>query len=183
MLGALGNSTLRRAIADSRGRLYRMAMAWCGDEMLADDLAQEALTAAIEHCHKLRDRNRMDAWLFTILHNCWNRHLRRRKLTQEFTDEIPSQAQGPLSDCVCDEIAQQVRRVVASLPPEQREVISLVELEGLSYCEVSQVLNIPIGTVMSRLHRARKALVARFDAAGDSGMSELRRVTSIHRVK
>ena len=60
---------------------------------------------------------------------------------------------------------RRVRQAVASLPVEQRQVIALVDLEEFSYCEVAQVLNIPIGTVMSRLHRARKNLLTRLETA------------------
>ena len=63
------------------------------------------------------------------------------------------------------EIVERVRRAVASLPVEQRQVLSLIDLEEFSYCDVAQVLNIPIGTVMSRLHRARKNLLARLEPA------------------
>ena len=180
VLSSLTNAPLKRAIADSRERLYRVALAWCGDQMLADDLAQEALAAALEHCHKLRDSERMNAWLFAILHNCWNRHLRRRRPTQEFTDEFPAQEPGPYGDCVSLEAVQLVRSVVASLPVEQRQVISLVELEGLSYCEVARALDIPIGTVMSRLYRARKALVSRFN---ERRQAASRPSAQLHRVK
>ena len=72
---------------------------------------------------------------------------------------------GPCNSCQELELVTQVRMAVASLPKEQRQVISLVDLGGLTYCEVSEALEIPIGTVMSRLHRARKELLSRIDEA------------------
>ena len=155
---------LKRRIADSRERLYRVALAWCGDEMLADDLVQETMTSGIVNRRQLRDEKRLFAWLYSILNNNWRRHLRSRKVHEELDEQLATDAAGPLGNCRELEIVCRVRQAVASLPVEQRQVIALVDLEEFSYCDVAQVLNIPIGTVMSRLHRARKNLLARLEA-------------------
>ena len=152
---------LKNRIADARTRLYRVALAWCGDAMLADDLVQETIESGISHHRQLRDDKRLFAWLYSILHNHWHRYLRRDRSHAEWQDGICCEDVGPQCHCLELEIVDRVRRVVASLPVEQREVISLVDLEELSYGEVAEVLNIPLGTVMSRLHRARKHLLAR----------------------
>ena len=156
---------LKRRIAESRDRLYRVALAWCGDEMLADDLVQETMTSGIVNRRQLRDEKRLFAWLYSILNNNWRRHLRSRKVHEELDEQLASEAAGPLGNCRELEIVCRVRKAVASLPVEQRQVIALVDLEEFSYCDVAQVLNIPIGTVMSRLHRARKNLLARLETA------------------
>ncbi len=153
--------TVKDRIAESRDRLYRVALAWCGDKMLADDLVQETMKAGIINGTQLRDKNRLSAWLYSILHNNWCQHLRKAKPFAELDEQFPSEGIEPLGACEGLEIVERVRFVVASLPVDQRQVISLVDLEELSYCEVSQILNIPIGTVMSRLHRARKNFLAR----------------------
>ena len=75
-------------------------------------------------------------------------------------EHLPSQEAGPLGKCQDLELAERVRRAVWRLPAEQREVVALVDLEGFAYCEVAETLKIPIGTVMSRLYRARRQLVA-----------------------
>ncbi len=155
--------TLKDHIAGSRDRLYRVALAWCGDKMLADDLVQETMKAGIINGTQLRDKSRLSAWLYSILHNNWCQHLRKAKPFAELDDQFPSEGSEPLGACEELEIVERVRFAVASLPAEQRQIISLVDLEELSYCEVSQALNIPIGTVMSRLHRARKNLLSRMD--------------------
>ncbi len=154
------STTLKSRIAEARNRLYRVALAWCGDEMLADDLVQETMTNGIVNIKQLRDEGRLFAWLYSILNNNWRLHLRRNKNHDELDDQLRSDENGPFGDCRELEIVRQVRRAVASLPMEQRQVISLVDLEEFSYCDVAQVLDIPIGTVMSRLHRARKNLLS-----------------------
>jgi RNA polymerase sigma-70 factor (ECF subfamily) len=154
---------LKDRIAGLRDRLYRVALAWCGDKMLADDLVQETMKAGIINGAQLRDENRLSAWLYSILHNNWCQHLRKAKPQTELDDQLPSEGLEPLGACQELEVVERVRFAVASLPTDQRQVISLVDLEELSYCEVAQVLNIPIGTVMSRLHRARKQLLAKLD--------------------
>lgn len=157
--------SLRHQIADSRQRLYRVALAWCGDAMLADDLVQETLANGISRIHQLRDTERLFSWLYSILNNNWRQHLRSRKVHEPLDDALPSETTGPLGKCRESEIVDRVRNAIAALPHDQRQVISLVDLEDLSYCEVAEALNIPIGTVMSRLHRARKNLLARLDHA------------------
>ena len=154
---------LKDRIAESRDRLYRVALAWCGDEMLADDLVQETMKAGIVNGNQLRDKNRLPAWLYSILHNTWCQYLRKSKPETELDDQFPVEGFGPLGACQELETVERVRGAVASLHVDQRQVISLVDLEELSYCEVAQVLDVPIGTVMSRLHRARKSLLAKMD--------------------
>ena len=155
--------SLKSRIAESRTRLYRVALAWCGDEMLADDLAQETMTSGITNINQLRDETRLFAWLYSILNNNWRLHLRRKKCHDELDDQMPGEDDEPLGHCHEIEIVTRVRRAVASLPAQQRQVISLVDLEEFSYCDVAEILDIPIGTVMSRLHRARKNLLARLE--------------------
>jgi len=150
---------MRKRIAASRARLYRVALAWCGDSMLADDLVQEALSLALQKTHQLRDPERLNAWLYSILNNRWKQYLRSRRPHEDLDDERPCDKPGP--DLMIDrlEIVSRVRLAVATLPVEQRRVLALVDLEGFSYNDVAEILEIPAGTVMSRLHRARKGLV------------------------
>ncbi len=170
-------TSLKGRIAEARNRLYRVALAWCGDEMLADDLVQETMANGIVNIKQLRDENRLFAWLYSILNNNWRLHLRRNKNHAELNDQLHSDENGPFGDCRELEIVAQVRCAVASLAIEQRQVISLVDLEGFSYCDVAEVLDIPIGTVMSRLHRARKNLLSILDSPDirpDSGREHIR---------
>ena len=151
--------SLRRKIAASRERLYRVALAWCGDAMLADDLVQETLTQALQKVHQLRDRDRLYAWLYSILNNRWKQYLRSRRPHDELNMDQPYEGPGPESVVEHLETIARIRRAVSTLPLDQRRVLALVSLEGFSYSEVADILEIPAGTVMSRLHRARKQLI------------------------
>jgi RNA polymerase sigma-70 factor (ECF subfamily) len=151
---------LTEKIEASRGRLYRVAFAWCHDAPLADDLAQEALARGLARTEQLRDAERLSSWLFSILHRCWIDHLRLRRedLNEEAIAELPSDLPGPEGHAEQQETVNRVRAAIAALPLGQRQVVTLVDLEEFSYAEVAAILSIPIGTVMSRLCRAREAL-------------------------
>jgi RNA polymerase sigma-70 factor (ECF subfamily) len=151
----------RGELAQHRAALFRLAVMWCHDRALADDLTQEALTKALLHADQLRDPTRLRPWLYGILVNCWRDHLRARRPTEDI-DTIEEHWLATEDSCEHiasrAQLAGQVRAAIALLPVGQREVLSLVDLEECTYAEVAQILAIPIGTVMSRLCRARAAL-------------------------
>jgi RNA polymerase sigma-70 factor (ECF subfamily) len=151
---------LAEQIQASRVRLHRLAFAWCHDASLADDLAQEALTRGLSRLDQLRDSARLMSWLFAILNRCWIDHLRGRRddLDDEMLAELPSDLPGPDGHAERQQTVNRVRAAVAALPLGQRQVVTLVDLEDFSYAEVAEILAIPIGTVMSRLCRARVSL-------------------------
>lgn len=160
----------RDAIVAHHGMLWRLAMAWSHDRDLADDLVQETLVRALEKAGDLRDERQLKPWLCAILHNCWRNHWRQRRPVAEVN--IGSDLRFSVDDDSAREAEHAcVRRAIAALPQGQREVVTLVELEGFSYKEVSSALNIPVGTVMSRLCRARRALVERLEC-GDQAASK-----------
>lgn len=121
----------RKQIAGARQRLFRVALAWCGDAMLADDLVQETLTLGLQKVHQLRDPERLSAWLYSILNNCWKQHLRCRRPLEELDEQRPSEAPEPETAVGRLETVFRVRKAVATLPLEQRQVLALVDLEGL----------------------------------------------------
>lgn len=148
----------RKALEDSWPRLYRLAYAWTRNVALAEDLAQETLMKAWHKRAQLRDADAGPAWLFTILANCHRDHLRRYQETDDI-DTLPlTDESSPEAETERQTVIGRVRTAVAALPAGQRQVITLVDLEGLSYAEVANVLEVPVGTVMSRLCRARRAL-------------------------
>ena len=151
---------LMEQIKASRGRLYRVAFSWCHDAALADDLAQEALTRGLSRLEQLRESAKFMSWLFAILNRCWLDHLRsqRRDVDDELLSELPSELPGPDIHAERQETVNRVRSAISVLPLGQRQVVTLVDLEDFSYAEVAEVLEIPIGTVMSRLCRARDSL-------------------------
>lgn len=151
----------RKRLEGNRDRLYRIAYSWCHDAALADDLAQEALEKALKKSGPLRDPGALDTWLFSILNNCWRDHFRRSKDTVDI-DEIPFTSDStPDEEGHKHQVVTAVREAIATLPNGQSQVLTLVDLEGCSYIEVANILGVPVGTVMSRLCRARRALKER----------------------
>lgn len=161
-------AVVRREIERSREALYRMAYAWCRDADLADDMAHTAIEKALRAAAQLRDAARLRGWLFRILANCLRDHARvqREFVPLEGMEDVIADA-GPTPEeaRASAELTQRVRRAVGELPLGHRQVLTLVDLEGCSYAEVGEILEIPIGTVMSRLCRARQALRERLRPA------------------
>ncbi len=149
---------LRRLLGDRRERLYRMAFAWSHDPVLADDLVQETLEKALRRAAQLHDLATLDRWLFGILGNCFRDHLRSRRVHEALEENTLADPDTPERSHEQRHIVTQVRCAIARLPEGQRQVVTLVDLEGFSYAEVADILGIPIGTVMSRLCRARRQL-------------------------
>jgi RNA polymerase sigma-70 factor, ECF subfamily len=155
------NPALRREIEQSRDMLGRMAYAWCHDRALADDLAQAAVEKGLRACGQLRDPAKVRAWLLQILANCLRDHLRERRDFVDIDDvaeSVLASGATPEEASASTQLVGRVRAAVAGLPLGQRQVVTLVDLEECSYTEAAEVLGIPIGTVMSRLCRARRAL-------------------------
>ena len=163
-LKVCSTTALQDRIVESRDKLYRIALVWCSDEMLADDLVQETIQTGMKNYKQLRDENKMFGWVCSIMKNTWYHHLRKQKNHDNIDDQLPSSNNGPLGDCQEMDTVKQVRRCVAELTLNQRQIISLVDLGDLTYCEVAQSLDIPVGTVMSRLYTARKNLLKKLKA-------------------
>jgi RNA polymerase sigma-70 factor (ECF subfamily) len=148
-------------LAAHRVGLFRVALMWCHDRALADDLAQETLAKALAAARQLRDPDKLRPWLYGILANCWRDHLRAHRPTEDIDtlDEQWLAAEGTPEQALGQaQLARRVRAAIARLPTGQREVLALVDLEACSYAQVAEILALPIGTVMSRLCRARAAL-------------------------
>lgn len=159
-------------------RLYRMAYSWCHDPHLAADLVQDTLAKALKKERQLRDHAALKGWLFAILVNSWRDHCRRHRDSVDpdgldFCDEAGSEAELERTETL-----ERVRGAVAALGADHREVLTLVALEGMAYDEVARALGIPIGTVTSRLCRARAILRKRLGGTGSAGgaAAPLRRV-------
>jgi RNA polymerase sigma-70 factor (ECF subfamily) len=139
-------------------RLRRYARALVGDRSTADDLVQDTLERAWAKLHLYRRGTDLRAWLFTVMRNVHVNRVRASRATDTLGDEMPELAQrAPQSDAL---LVRDLDRAIARLPQEQRAVLLLVTLEEMSYDEVARTLGIPIGTVMSRLSRAREKLRA-----------------------
>ena len=149
---------LRKLVGNSRDRLYRMAYAWTHNPHLADDLVQQAMLKALNNQRQLKNMAAAEAWLFRILSNCLKDHYRAKREVLS-TEEIELRDERtPDREANQQQLVETVRHAVQSLPLPQRQVVTLVDLEGFAYASVADILEIPVGTVMSRLCRGRRAL-------------------------
>ena len=143
-----------------RTKIFTMVCCIVGNENDAWDIAQEGFLKAWRSIHRFEGRSSFYTWLYSITVNLTLDSLRRkgRREEVELSDTIPSFLPGPGVDYECTEIREQVDAALARLSPEHRAVVLLKELEDLQYHEIAEVLNLSIGTVMSRLFYARKKL-------------------------
>ena len=145
------------SIAAEIPKLRRYARALVGNETEADDLVQDTLERALTRLHLWQRSDNPRRWLFTILHNLHIDHARgqaRRPAASELDETVADPLARPEDGVTTCEVTA----ALARLPLEQRQVVLLVGMEGLSYAETAEVLAIPIGTVMSRLSRGRDKL-------------------------
>jgi RNA polymerase sigma-70 factor (ECF subfamily) len=137
-------------------RLRRYARLLVGDRSRADDLVQDALARAIEREASFRAGQNLRAWLFVLMHNLFVDGLRNREAIDWSADpDTAPETSGPASDPVQ---LREIHDALEKLPVDQRAVLMLVGLEGLRYREAADVLGLPLGTVMSRLARAREKM-------------------------
>ncbi len=149
-------------------RLRRFARALARDAADADDLLQVALERALKAREQWMPGTRLDAWMMRIVRNCWIDEARARtRRGQTFVEEEAGAGVGSDGHLDVERRAElrDVGRAMATLPAEQREVIALVLVEGLAYREAADLLDIPIGTLTSRLTRGRQALVRMLEPA------------------
>ena len=147
--------------------LFGYALVLTQNRTDAEDLVQETYLRAIRAMGRLRDDSNVKGWMFTILRNIWLNEVRQRRKAPERVDVqaderisnlIDEDIESPLDAYVGELERQNVRAALQQLPDEAREVILLREWEELSYQEIATILNCPVGTVMSRLSRARSKL-------------------------
>lgn len=146
-------------------RLRRFARSLTQSGNDSEDLVQSAVERALRRRQEGERFERLDSWLFKIVQNLWIDELRRRRRAPaEVLDErLPGEDGRNTTSSRMDLDA--ARAAMRALPPEQRAVMSIVVLDGMSYQQAAEVLDVPIGTIMSRLARARRALADRLAQA------------------
>jgi RNA polymerase sigma-70 factor, ECF subfamily len=150
-------------------RLRRFAYSLTNSQADADDLVQGACERALRNQESFRVGTRMDSWLYRIIQNLWLDDRRRGTVRGVAVDpeEAGLSDAGRAARHPEDRLMLgQVRTAMATLPEPQRAVLSLIAIEGLSYREAAEVLEVPVGTVMSRLSRAREKLLPLLGAEG-----------------
>jgi len=166
--------------------LYGYALYLTRNRTEAEELTQESMLKAVAAFAQYQTGTNCRAWLFRILHNTWLNKLRKRHVEIELSDAtaldleqredsrafVRSNA-SPEESLVSQMSRTRVREAVDSLPPDFRSVVVLADLEEFAYREIADILSIPIGTVMSRLHRGRRLLRVRLmDMALELGLVE-----------
>ncbi len=137
--------------------LRRYALALLRDRDAADDLVQDCLERALSRWRLFRGGGSPRAWLFTIMHNIHVNAVKRRAVGAAAVDGTANGVNvAPTQDHRLEVLS--VARALERLPPEQREIVLMIGLEQLSYAEAATAVGVPIGTVMSRLHRGRERL-------------------------
>lgn len=154
--------------------MRRFTISLTGSADVADDLVQAACERALAHQDSFDPQTRFDAWIFRILRNLWIDQIRRNRTAgpkEDIEDHSDSGALTSLPDAMPRLELRQVGAAIGQLSDDQREVLLLVCVEDLSYRDTAEVLGIPIGTVMSRLARARRNLAAVCGITDGSGRS------------
>jgi RNA polymerase sigma-70 factor (ECF subfamily) len=149
-------------------RLRRFARGLTGSIVEADDLVQTACERALARRHQFQEGTRFDSWMFRIVQTIWIDQVRARAVRKEEAEIAEGRvgSDEPVRRVEARLALDEVRHAVDRLPPDQRAALLLVTVEGLSYKEAAEVVQVPVGTIMSRLARARLALQAQLEAGG-----------------
>jgi RNA polymerase sigma-70 factor, ECF subfamily len=152
-------------------RLRRFARGLSRSVTDADDLVQAACERALARRHQFQEGTRFDSWMFRIVQTIWIDQVRARDVRKENGDVAEERlgSDEPVRRVEARLALDEVRRAVHRLSPDQRTALLLVTVEGLSYKEAAEVMQVPVGTIMSRLARARLALQLQLDAPRSTG--------------
>lgn len=157
---------LSEAIVAALPNLRRFAISLTGSPDFADDLSQKTCLRALERKAQVYDVGGVKPWLLTICRSIWYNELRSQKLrqTQSLDASVGMDIPADLLPSETNIFAREVFTSIGALPETQRSVVNLVLIEGYSYREAAEILDVPIGTIMSRLSAARAKLGAIFSA-------------------
>ena len=179
-----GDEKALAALYQRRARdVFRFALQMCGSQALADDVTQEVFMVLIREGHTFdAARGSLNAFLLGVARNHVLRRLRRERFyvsmeedSQSDTAQNLSQTtENPLDDLSRTETIESVRKAVLALPERYREVVVLCDLQEMSYLEAAEVLGCAVGTVRSRLHRARALLLAKMRPAEEEEADEVK---------
>lgn len=166
--GTVTKDTLRQELIAMLPRLRRFARSLTRSVPEADDLVQEACMKALARADQWDASQPLDRWVFRIARNHWISEIRKTSVRMG-EGQVPAEESTELTTHVTGEAhvaAGEVASRIAALPAELSSVLLTVSVEGYSYAEAAELFEIPIGTVMSRIHRARKILAAELSASG-----------------
>jgi len=150
--------SLREAVLGAVPKLRAFAISLCGNVDRADDLVQETLLRALANIDSFQRGTNMSAWLFTILRNHFHSEYRKRRREVEDGDGSYAETLKSQPDQTARLELQEFREALAKLPPDQREALILVGASGFSYEETADICGCAVGTIKSRVNRARTRL-------------------------
>lgn len=155
------STLLKKRLESCQEKLLRLAWSWTGDRDQAEELVQECLTRALGSASQLRDESRLEVWASRILVNLYRDACRKRSvdLVDIDPDELVQPDMGPQELFESAESHALLESAMGQLKHETRQVISLVDIAGFSYAECAEILDVPIGTIMSRISRGREKLL------------------------
>ena len=181
---SMSDADLPGMLPEMLPRLWAFALRISGDRHDAEDLVQRACVRALERAHQLQPDTSPLSWMFSIVHSTWINELRarsvRKRSSMEWDDDFLENVADPVDKGPEAQLMHgQVISAVERLPEAQRVVMLLVAVEGLSYQEAADALEVPIGTVMSRLSRARQAVGALLGTPDSKARASVTRKDSI----
>ncbi|RQR49551.1 RNA polymerase sigma factor [Burkholderia sp. Bp9140] len=163
---------LATRLPDILPRLRSFALRISGNRYDADELVQRACIRALERAHQLRADTSTASWMFSIIQSIWLNELRQRNhrnpLVLELSDALLETVSDPGSAPETGLAIRQIIDAIERLPESQRTALLLVSVDGLSYRQAADTLDVPLGTIMSRISRARKAIRLVIDGSGES---------------
>ncbi len=163
---------IRNDIVALLPRLRRFARSLTGNAADADDLVQDTVERALGHLHQWQDGTKLDSWMFRIAKNLWIDRVRaaRVRAAEPLDAAETSGAIDGARDAEARLAMADTARAFAGLPEDQRVAVTLVAIEGMSYRDAAEVLEVPIGTLTSRLARARTAMAERVTGEAAEGV-------------
>lgn len=173
------NREFSSQVEDEMPHVWRFALRLSGSTEDAEELLQKTMLRALQKRSQYKSSTHLRSWLFSISHSIWKNDLRAKSIRKNVDFNTPKieQALGTTNDAETNQLFQQVIHRVNELPEAQRTVMILVAIQGFSYQETSDILELPIGTVMSRLARARITIGQKFlrnDPASTANVSRIR---------
>jgi RNA polymerase sigma-70 factor (ECF subfamily) len=161
--------SFKNALIAEIPNLRAFAASLSGSVTLADDVVQDTLLRAWSNSDKFQEGTNLRAWLFTILRNTYYSHYRKRAREVQDTDGMYAGRLAVAGDQISHLELADFRKALAKLPPEQREALTMIGATGLSYEEAAEICGVAIGTIKSRLNRARTKLAELLSAEGLEG--------------
>jgi RNA polymerase sigma factor (sigma-70 family) len=156
--GTIPDATFKAMLTDAIPRLRAFGRKLAGDAEAGDDLAQDAVLKAWAARGRFQPGTNFQAWTYTILRNAHLSKLRRKKFTGEWNDAVAEVRLSAAADQDRHIHVEDVQRALDKLPPAQREALMLIGAQGLTYEQIAEMHNVPLGTVKSRVNRGRIAL-------------------------